>query len=432
MTPDVLPPQDLDAEAALLGAALIDGRLKPEVAGRVAASMFYREAHGIVWQSLLNLHHRKEPIDLLTAQQALADRGMLEHVGGTEALLGLTSACASAANAMHYAERVREMAARRYVIRCAQRTVERAHDMERPLVDTLGAMADEARKGMDGLRNADSLHSLADLADATHEYAEKAMEGEIEPGVACGIPMIDRLTYGWMQGTMNILAARPAVGKTAMAMNWCLHAASQKMPCAFVSYEMDPQVLARRTMAAASGFSYGKLRTGGMDQKDWQELGFTAATWSALPMWIIDAVRMQVADVEIVLRSIKDLRFVVIDYLQLIPGPGRTGYERTSGNSGAVRELARVLRIPIVALCQLSRAVENREDREPDLCDLRESGQIEQDADTVMFLWRTTKPDGSEPYPVHMKFGKQRFGPLGRGTLTFDPKRLTFTEGGTQ
>ena len=426
---DELPPQSLEMEQAALGAMLIDATAVVRTRNIVRPAHFYREAHRVIFEAMLALADQRQPVDILTVQEQLRDRGVLEDVGGTAYLILLTEAPASAANAAYYAERIRAAAGRRYSL-AAMHTA--CVDLYNPDVDprlTIARLQTQLARAQEGLATAHRAYSMRELMSAAYDLLDgKAQSETIEVGLRC----IDGTTGGLAPGTVCLLAARPGIGKTALAMNAAVMTAEKGTPVVFASVEMDPALLAMRTVCARAGVSFHQAVRGRLGQRDCADMAEPMASLSSIPLTILDAARMTPNDIEVHLRKHK-AGFGVVDYMQLLSPvvPDARSREREVASiSRALKGIARELRIPLLVLTQLNRSVEGRDDREPELHDLRESGSQEQDADVVVMLWRTSRHvEGESSYPLGIKVGKNRYGGTSRQTVTFTPRKLTFEEG---
>lgn len=421
LTTDLIPPQEIDFEYAVIGACLLEGAVPPQVRARLTPTMFYREEFGRFYAHMLNLTKDGKPLDLSVMLAAFPDH--------RTAFAQSLDACAAKSNAPFYAEKVRQAAGRRYAINAIHEGALQLHDTETDPAVTISRIQGRLAKAALGLANGHRDIPVRVLMDRVHDYIEKATNGEVGDGVTVGIQVIDRITNGFAPGTVALLAARPGVGKTAFAMNAAIHAARTGKATVFFSHEMDPDVLMLRTVCGMSGVAFGSVRAGHISGDQCADLGRPMANLAELPLTIVDAADMNLQEMEVRLRKHK-AQFGVIDYLQLVPPTVRNPRSReqeVAELSRGLHILARQLRIPLLVLTQLNRGAEMRDDREPDLHDLRESGSQEQDADYVMFLWRQSKPaDATQPYPINWKLGKHRNGPIGWAKLMFQSSRLRF------
>lgn len=424
-----LPPHNLEAEQAVLGAMLISPDAVAEGSESLEPDDFYSTAHQIIFRAMRDLYESGQPVDVITTSASLQGQdGALERVGGVEYLANLAAAMPTALHIEHYAKIVREKALMRRIIQTATEIASTGYAAENDAGDLL---SDAERKILDlsqSRRVRDFTH-IADVLESAFERIEQlyANEGKLT-GVPTGYSELDRMTSGFQNSDLIIVAARPSVGKTAFALNIAQNVAVRAaLPVAIFSLEMSKDQLVQRMICAEGYLDGHKLRTGALDDDDWPKLSMAVSALSNAPIFIDDSPGITVPEMRSKLRRLKaqhGLGFVVIDYLQLIHGRKSAGENRQqeiSEISRTLKQLARELSVPIVALAQLSRSVEQRQDKRPMLSDIRESGSIEQDADIVAFLYRDDyyDPESTKKNIVEVLIAKQRNGPTGTVELVF-------------
>jgi replicative DNA helicase len=424
-----LPPQHIEAEQAILGAMLISSAAAAEASEMLDPDDFYRHAHRVLFECMRDLNERGEPIDIVTTTAELQTKeGALEAVGGVEYLTNLAASIPTTLHITQHIEIVKEKALLRRIIATATDIANDAYAGEFSAGDIL---ADAERRILELSQNRrvrDFTH-ISDVLETTFERIEQlyANDGTIT-GVPTGYTDLDKMTSGFQKSDLIILAARPSVGKTAFALNVAQNIAVRAgIPVAIFSLEMGKEQLVQRMLCAEAYIDSHKLRTGALDDDDWPKLSMGVSTLGNAPIFIDDSPSVTVADMRSKLRRLQaqhGLGFVVIDYLQLIHGrriPGENRQQEISEISRGLKQLARELNVPIVALAQLSRGVEQRQDKRPMMSDIRESGSIEQDADIVAFLYRDDyyDPESDRKNIVEVLIAKQRNGPTGKVELVF-------------
>lgn len=431
-----IPPQSLEAETSLLGAMLLD---KDAISNSIEilgeGEVFYRGAHQRIYQAILDLYEKNEPVDIVTLTESLKERGDLEAIGGTTYLTTLLNSVASAANAAYYARIVKEKGTLRGLIKAADQISNLAYEEEGDVPFIL----DKSEQLIFNVFQARISRGFVSLKDMLHDsfevIEELARRKEHITGVPTGFIDLDNLTSGFQPSDLIIIAGRPSMGKSSLALNIVQYAGVKtKVPTAIFSLEMSREQVVQRLLCAEARVDAHKLRTGYLSDSDWPKLTTAAGVLSETPIYIDDSPAISVLELRAKARRLKakhNLGLIVIDYLQLMQG--RTGSEsrqqEVSEISRNLKGLARELNIPVVALSQLSRAVEARTERRPQLSDLRESGAIEQDADVVGFVYREElyKPDDEEVKgKAELIIGKQRNGPTGVVKLAFIKKYTKF------
>lgn len=418
-----VPPQNLEAEQSVIGALLLDRDAAHKVAEIVEPEDFYREAHQLIYQAILDLLDSGEAVDTVTLSDRLRKRRELERVGGIAYLTTLVNSVPTAANAEHYARIVAEKALLRRLIGAATDIVRDVYEGEEDVADLIDQAEQRIFQVAQGRRR--QTHArLHDVLVAAFEHLEKlsAHKGDVV-GIPTGFKRLDEMTTGLHPSELIILAARPSMGKTTLSLNMALNAARHGVPVAFFSLEMSREQLALRLLASEAAVNMQRLRTGYVSEDDWARLTRAASRLSEAPFFIDDMPNISLMDLRARARRMKaehDIGLVVVDYLQLMHTRGRaeSRQQEISEISRSLKALARELHVPVVALSQLSRAVEQRQDRRPQLSDLRESGAIEQDADLVIFLW--DNPEYKESLLVEAIIAKQRNGPTGGVQLVFN------------
>jgi len=423
-----IPPQNLEAEQAVLGAVLIEADSLTTVTELLQPEDFYRKTHQMIFDSILRVAESGEPVDLITVTADLQDMGHLDEVGGVAYLANLANAVPTAANVDHYAVIVREKSIMRRLIYTATKIASTGYEGGLDVQE----MIDEAEKGIMSISQAGSANKgftpIKDVLLNTFERIEFLFnnKGQVT-GISSGYPDLDKMTSGFQRSDLIILAARPAVGKTAFALNVAQNiAVRSRETVAIFSLEMGKEQLVQRMLCAEANIDAGKMRTGMLEEDDWPKLTMAVGTLSEAPIFIDDTPGITVTDIRAKCRRLKaehGLGLVMIDYLQLIQGRGKgdNRQQEVSEISRTLKLIARELHVPVIALSQLSRSVEQRQDKRPMMSDLRESGSIEQDADIVSFLYRDDyyNPESERKNIIEVIIAKQRSGPTGTVELVF-------------
>ncbi len=428
LPPGLTPPANLEAEQSVLGAVLLRAQALDQVADLLSPEDFYRSGHGNIFQAMLDLWGKGEPVDLVTVTALLKERGRLEDVGGPVFMAALSEHVGTAANAAYYAKLVHEKSVLRRLLACCQNITQACLSP----VEDVEAFLDKAEA--DIFKVAESkirfgfqpLSSLVETEVATLEAIWHRDQGRIT-GVPSGFPDLDSLTAGFQPGDLIIIAARPSMGKTALALNIAFNAAYQaQVPVAFFSLEMSKEQLVRRLLSNVGEIDASHLRRAFLTNDEWKKLQEAASFLLECPIYIDDSPAAAVLEVRSKARRLKaedKLGLLVVDYLQLMRGrsdaPSRE--QEISDISRSLKALAKELSIPVIALSQLSRKVEERPRKEPQLADLRESGAIEQDADVILFIYRDEVYNDTSPEKgqARILLKKQRNGPTGEFKLAF-------------
>ncbi|WP_285005856.1 replicative DNA helicase [Lactococcus formosensis] len=388
------PPQDLAAEQAVLGAIFLDSDRLIEVKEFLSTDDFYKNAHKIIFRAMEHLSDNREAIDVLTVRSLLENQNDLEAIGGIAYIAELATATPSAANASYYAKIVAEKSLLRQLITKLTQSVEKAYSQEDPAEDVL-AEAEKSLIDVQQGRNTSSFRRISDVLSMNlDDLEERAKQKSTITGIATGYPALDAMTTGLHEEELIILAARPAVGKTAFALNIAQNIGTkQDKTVAIFSLEMGAESLVNRMLAAEGTIESHNLRTGQLNDEEWNQYFIAMGTLSKASIYIDDTPGIKITEIRARSRKLAqetgNLGLIVIDYLQLISGTGRENRQQeVSEISRQLKILAKELKVPVIALSQLSRGVEQRQDKRPVLSDIRESGSIEQDADIVAFLYR--------------------------------------------
>ena len=422
-----LPPQNQEAEQSVLGGMLLDNEAIHRVVEAIEPADFYREAHRKIYQAILDLYQRNEPADIVTVTAAIKANGSLDEVGGAAYLAQLVDRVPSAANVASYARMIREKAITRRLIEGASEILERGY-RDDGNVDEFVDNAEKIIFEVAQKRLKKGLTPVREIVKDSFKAIEQLYERrELITGVPTGYHDLDRLTCGLQRSDLIVVAGRPSMGKTAFALNIAEHAAVEGgVVCAIFSLEMSQEQLMRRMLCSRAEVDAGKLRGGFLSESDWPRLTRAAGLLSEAPIFIDDSPALNVLEVRAKARRLQrehDLGLVVIDYLQLMRGVGRieSREREISEISRALKALAKELNVPVVALSQLNRGVESRQDKRPQLSDLRESGAIEQDADVIAFVYRDEmyNADSPDAGKAEIIVGKQRNGPTGKVVLSF-------------
>jgi replicative DNA helicase len=424
LTRERLPPQDQEAEQAVLGAMLIDPEAVPRAIELLRPEDFYRPAHRIVFQTMVDLFDRASPVDVVTTVAELRRTGKLEAVGGATYLAELQEAVPTSANVAYHARIVADRALMRALIEAGTDIARRGYEAE----EEPATLLDQAEERIFRLsqRRAGAAHPLKRVLQDAFQRLEERYRNPDVLGVPSGFRDLDQLTSGFQPSDLTVIAARPSMGKTMFCLNVARNAAMAGHPVAIFSLEMSREQLALRLLCAEAGIDSQKLRQGRVDNDEWPILSLALGRLGDAPIFIDDSPSLSALDIRARARRLKaeqDLGLVIVDYLQLMQGTGRSEnrQQEISQISRSLKALARELDVPVIALSQLSRAVEARQDRRPLLSDLRESGAIEQDADVVAFIYRDDyyHPDSEQPGVVEVIVAKQRNGPTGLVRLHF-------------
>ena len=438
---NIVPPHSLESEQACLGAILIDpGFALHEVMESISAQDFYKNSHQVIYKTMLELYADNEPIDTLTLTERLKEKKLLEQCGGAVGIASLTTVVPTSGNVRYYAQIVRDKAQLRNLMGAASEIYEMA---TQDGVQNVQEIVDEAEKRVFAIAENRPIGELPDiktLLSHTIDIIEHRVKNKgMISGIPCGFKDFDQMTNGFQPADLIILAARPSMGKTALALNMVSNIALQsKKSVLFFSLEMSKDSLIQRILSSEARIDSHRLRTGFLEPTDWKKLLGTASRISNSKIWIDDRAGISYMDIRATARRLKKkeaVDFIIIDYLQLISVPsGKREENRQNTVSEISRNLkliARELNVPVLALSQLSRAVESRTDKRPMLSDLRESGALEQDADLVCFIHRPgyyNKEDETIQNLAEIIIAKQRNGPVGDVKLSFINKYTKFED----
>ncbi|MCA9801804.1 MAG: replicative DNA helicase [Cyanobacteria bacterium HKST-UBA02] len=422
-----LPPQSLEAEQAVLGALLVSGDGISRVVDVLDPEYFYRKAHQVIYAAMLDLYEDNEPIDIVTVSQYLKDEGKLDNVGGRQYITDLSLSVATTANLEYYGKVVQEKAILRQLIKagteivgsCYEETdAETALDKAEHLIFTL------AQK-----KEMQQLVHIKNIVEISFQKIEERYENRDSlSGVPSGFYDLDALTSGFQPSDLVIIAARPSMGKTAFVLNIAQHVAVEhNIPVAVFSLEMSKESLVMRMLCSEAEIDSNRLRTGHMHTSDWTKLASAMGRLGEAPIYIDDSALVNSLEMRAKCRRLKSemngLGLVIIDYIQLMQGRKQTDnrVQEVSEISRSLKTLAREINVPVIALSQLSRAVEARQNKRPMLSDLRESGSIEQDADLVAFIYRDEyyNPETEQRGEAEIIIAKQRNGPTGTVELLY-------------
>jgi replicative DNA helicase len=422
-----LPPQNVEAEQSVLGAVLLDNHAVNRAMELLTPEDFYKEAHRRIFKAIIELNDRNEAIDLVTLTEVLRSRNDLEGVGGAAYLTELVNAVPTSANISHHAKIVHEKSLLRQLVQTSTEIATRGYESTERIEELLD-YAEQRIFGISDTKMKSPFHPIREIVKESFEMIERRYEQkENVTGVPTGIPELDNLTAGLHPGDLIIVAGRPSMGKTAFALNIAQHAAIEKrLPVAIFSLEMAREQLAIRMLCAEARVDAHKLRSGYLGAADWPKLTAAAGRITEAPIFIDDSAALSVLELRAKARRLsrdQNLAVIIVDYLQLMRGRGTADNreQEISEISRSLKALAKELRVPVIALSQLSRAVESRTDRRPQLSDLRESGAIEQDADVVMFVFREEvfKPTEENRNMAKIIISKQRNGPTGDVDVVF-------------
>lgn len=393
---DRVPPQNIEAEQAVLGAMLISKEAIAESAQILNPQDFYREAHRIVFEAMLDLSNRNQAVDNLTVIEQLNKTNQLEKVGGIAFVTALANTVPTAANVVFYAKIVKEKALMRHLINTATAIAAMGYEGAED-ADTIMDKAEKMILEIASNRKTGDFTPINQIVIDTFSKIENLYESKGGlTGLSTGFKDLDKLTAGLQPSDLILVAARPSMGKTAFTLNIASHVAlKENKPVAFFSLEMSKEQLMQRMLCAEGLVESQRLRVGDLDEQDWQKLIAAADKFSKAPLYIDDTPGISIMELRSKARRLqqeKGLSLVLIDYLQLMQGRanknGDNRQQEISEISRSLKSLARELNVPVIALSQLSRSVESRQIKKPMLSDLRESGSLEQDADIVMFLYR--------------------------------------------
>jgi len=438
-TPNRLPPQDVDAERSVLGSILLDKNSIFRVVDILNPADFYLDTHGILYKEMVELSEKRQPLDIVSVASRLKDKGLLAEVGGESYLTKLVNSVPSAAHVAHYASVVQKKSILRKLIEASYEIAQIGYN-ESEDVDIL---IDEAEKRIFTISQHANTQNFLEIKSALEEAFERIDRlhkntGEVR-GIPTGFPDLDNILSGLQKSDLVILAARPSLGKSSLALDIARNAATKtKTPVGIFSLEMSKDQIVDRFIASEAGIDLWKLRTGNLsshgDNNDFVKIQRAMGTLSEAPVFIDDGTSSSVLQMRAMARRLQaehGLGLVVVDYLQLIQPRMSTDnmVQQITEISRSLKALARELNVPVLALSQLSRAVEQRTSPIPKLSDLRDSGSIEQDADVVMFIYRDLSKRGEDPEReafAEIHIAKHRNGPTGKINLYFERRSASF------
>lgn len=424
-----IPPQNIDAEESLLGALLIDKDAIVNIVEFLRPEHFYRsEQNGQIYNAIVELNEKREPIDIVTVTEKLRQKDLLDRVGGPAYLTELVNKVPTAAHVESYARIIKEHSMRRSLIAQSTRFVEAGYDE----IKSISEILEECEQSIFALSQQHVKRDFIQLKDALAESFDRLEDIRKNSGKLRGVPTgfrdLDKMLAGMQDSNLIIFAARPGMGKTSFALNIAANAAVRSnLPVAIFSLEMSQEELVDRLLVAQADIDAWKLKTGNLEEKDDYKLANAMGILAEAPLFIDDTPGATLGEIRTKARRLQSehgLRLIIIDYLQLIKGRNlENRVQEVSEISQGLKNLARELKVPVLSLSQLSRAVESRGTKRPELADLRESGAIEQDADVVMFIYRDD-PDNIEQVKLDIK--KHRNGPTGEIDLIFKGNRVKF------
>ncbi len=425
------PPWSQHAEQGVIGALFLDNAAWDRCGDLLAVDDFYAASHRVVFDAMVRLMAAGKPADVVTVFEQLQASGRLADAGGMPMLNALAECATGTANVRRHAEIIAEKAMRRALIALCDESAAAAFGSKDETPAVLDRLSSAVAK-LERRRMRKAPKSLAELLPARvdHISAMNSGEGHVQAS-ATGIARLDRLLSGGLRdGSVYILAARPSVGKSALAQAVGEYVARVAGPVLMLSQEMPDTEVADRALARLGGISYERIQTGKLQDQEWALLTDAVQYGASLPFYVDDQPALRLSDIRAKARQVKGLRLLIVDYLQLSVGDGENRTQEVGAISRGVKALAKELGVPVLLLSQLSRKVEERPGKEPQLSDLRDSGEIEQDADVVIFLWpKTEREDGSKL--VGCKLEKNRQGRKGAGArfgLEFDGARQTWSE----
>lgn len=436
--PNRLPPQDIEAEQSVLGSLMIDRDAIVKIADIVAPKDFYRKAHEIIFDAMIELYAKSEPIDLLTVSSRLKEKKKFKEIGGMSYLTTLMNSVPTASNIVHYAKIVNQKKVLRDLIGASYEISSLAWEENKNIDEII----DEAEKKIFGVSQTSLIsefqHIKPYLGEAFERFDRLHKGDDTWRGIPTGFIDLDKKLAGLQKADLIILAGRPSLGKTSLALDFARNAAvSEKVPVGLFSLEMSKQQLIERLISAEANVDLWRLRSGQLSDEgkdnDFEKISQALDSLSSAPIYIDDAASPNALQIRTMARRLqaeKGLGLLVIDYLQLMQGTGRieNRNQEVSEISRSLKNLARELNIPILAVSQLSRAPEARTDQIPKLSDLRESGSIEQDADVVLFIYREdkVKKDSDRKNIAEIHIAKHRNGPTGKIELYFNEDYTSF------
>ena len=437
-----LPPQSIEAEEAIISAILIDNSTLLDIIEIVSPDDFYRSAHKKIFAAIKDLFSKNEPVDLITLVNVLRDQGILEEIGGASYLTALIDSVPAAVNPPYYANIIHNKSSLRQLIANSNEIIRKCYENSGD-IDGVIEYSERVVFEISEQKNRQAFHPISKIIELNIDALEERQGNHaLVTGVPTGFSRLDQLTAGFQNSDLIILAARPAMGKTAFALNLARNAAIEgNVPVAIFSLEMSKEQLSMRMLCAEARVDSSRIRSGFLSRDDWNKLTNAAGILSDAPIYIDDSPDISATSIRTKSRRLKmdkNLGLVIIDYLQLMRAG--THFERRdleiSEISRSLKILAKELNLPVIALSQLNRKLEERSDKRPQLSDLRESGALEQDADVVSFIYRDEVYNKDENNPnrgtAEIIIAKQRNGPTGTALLTFLNSYTRFEELATE
>lgn len=432
-----IPPQNLEAEGSVLGALLLDKDAIIQVADFLTTNDFYKDNHGTIYSAILELFEAREPIDVLSVSEKLRAKGKLDEIGGQSTLTNLVNGVPSAAHVKYYGKIVQEKATLRRLIRAANEISELGYQEQEDVSHTLDCAEQKLFKVSQNQLKQTFIPLKSVLSDTFERIDELHKNRGALRGIATGFTDLDQLLAGLQRSNLIVLAARPSMGKTTFALDIVRYITVQlKQAVGFFSLEMSRDELVDRLLASQAQLDLWNLRTGrlseGENNNDFERLNEAMGVLSEAPLFIDDSATSNVMELRAKARRLHTehkLSLIVVDYLQLMEGrQSENRVQEVSEISRSLKSIARELNVPVLAISQLSRAVEQRDPKIPQLSDLRESGSIEQDADVVMFIYREVmyKPDTERKNIAEIHIRKHRNGPTGEIDLFFNAEQVRF------
>lgn len=428
-----IPPQNLEAEKSVIGALLIDKDAVVAVAEFLRPEHFYKNAHGHIFEAILTLYERREPADLVTVPEELKKKKLLGKIGGVSFLAELAAEVPTSANIEHYGQIIRDNFTKRELINSASKIAEMGFDESTECAQLIDQAEQSLFKVSQDFLHEDFVPIRRTLEVSFDRLDELHRKGEGLRGVPTGFKSLDQKLSGLQESNLVILAARPSVGKSSLASNIAQFAAvKEKIPVGIFSLEMSREQLVDRMLSGQADVDAWRITTGNLEDQDFAAIGEVMGELAEAPIFIDDTPGINALAMRTKARRLQleyGIRLFIVDYLQLVHGRGlENRVQEVSEISQALKNMARELKVPVLALSQLSRAIESRTSRIPQLSDLRESGSIEQEADVVMFLYR---PDEENRSDIKLLIAKHRNGPTGEIDLYFRGERTKFYEAET-
>ena len=440
LPPGKLPPQDLQAEQSVIGGMMLSKDAIADVIAEVKGVDFYRPSHEVIFDAITDLYGRGEPADAITVADELTKRGELGRIGGQAYLHQLISSVPTAANAGYYAQIVAERAVLRRLVDAGTRIVQMGYGDDGGDVEDIVNRAQAEVYAVADKRGGEDYVRLGDVLELTVDEIENIESGGVAAGVPTGFADFDNLTNGLHPGPMIVVAARPAMGKSTLGMDFVRNAAIRHGLCAaFFSLEMGRTEITMRILSAEAGIQLQNMRKGKMNDAEWAKIATTMGRINEAPLFIDDSPNMSLMEIRAKARRLKqrhDLKIIAIDYLQLMSSGKRveSRQQEVSEFSRALKLLAKELEVPVIAISQLNRGPEQRTDKRPQMADLREPGSIEQDADMVILLHRDDyfNKDSEKAGEAEIIVAKHRAGPTADITVAFQGHYSRFKDMGGQ